>query len=195
MAMPFATVEELVDRLDWDLDAKEMRMAAAALEDASDLARGIGKESWVDSTIAPRLVRVTVLNACKRYMQNPAGYTQSRAGDETLGWADLGDKAGSVFFTDDEERLIRGLAGQASGLYVANTYAWSARPDKVDVFVPVSLTRDGMFGPFPMFAAGDPAAPLDGGIKGEVTYIVAPGEIAGTPYVDGEPYNGILATP
>ncbi len=72
MAEPFATVEELVDRLDWDLDAKELRMAAAALEDASDLARGIGKESWVDATVAPRLVRVTVLNACKRYMQNPA---------------------------------------------------------------------------------------------------------------------------
>lgn len=170
MAMPFATVEELVDRLDWDLDAKELRMATAALEDASDLARGIGKASWVDATVAPRLVRTTVLNACKRYMQNPAGYTQSRAGDETLGWADLGDKAGSVFFTENEERLIRGLAGQASGLYVASTYAWSARPDVTDHYVPTS-TATPLSAPVAYFAADDSARPLDEGITSEGTWI------------------------
>lgn len=179
MAQPFATVEELVDRLDWDLDEKELRMAAAALEDASDLARGIGKASWLDSTTAPRLVRVTVLNACKRYMQNPAGYTQSRAGDETLGWADLGDKAGSVYFTDDEERMIRGLAGQASGLYMATTYAWSSRPDKVEpIYVPTGLPVTS--GPMVMFASDDEAAPLDGGVTSEGTWI------DGVYVIDGE---------
>lgn len=169
MALPFATVEELVARLDWDLDAKELVIAAAALEDASDIARGLGKESWIDATVAPRLVRVTVLNACKRYMQNPAGYTLSRAGDETLGWSDLKDKAGSVFFTEDEQKMIRGLAGMASGLYVASTYAWSSRPDKTDVYVPAGFVATS--GPIAYFAVDDPFAPLDGGVTAEGTWI------------------------
>ena len=181
MAEPFATIEELTARLDWDLDAKELLMAEAALEDASDLARGIGKQSWVDASTAPRLVRTTVLQACKRYMQNPAGYTQSRAGDETLGWADIGDRAGAVYFTKDEQALLRGLAGQASGLYIANTYAWSSRPDKqVDVFVPTNVTPIG----FPLFALGDDAAPLDGGVIADVTYvdgIPLGGDVGGEP--------------
>lgn len=156
MAAPFATVEELVARLDWELDEKEIKNARAALEDASDIARGIGKASWVDADSAPRLVRTTVLQACKRYMQNPGGYTQSRAGDETLGWSDLGDKAGSVYFTKEETTLLRGLAGQASGLYIANTYAWSARPDKQHTgYVPTSLSPE----PFPYYGYGDFGAP------------------------------------
>lgn len=160
MALPFATVEELVARLDWDLDAKERLMAEAALEDASDLARGIGK-AWADPTLAPRLVRVAVLQAAKRYMQNPAGYTQSRAGDETVAWSDTGDKGGTVYFTSEEAKLIRSLAGQASGLYIAGTYAWSARPDKqVEV---VHIPTNG-FSAFPYFAPDDDAAPLDGGV-------------------------------
>lgn len=156
MAVPFATVEELVARLDWDLDAKELANAEAALEDASDLARGIGKASWVDAASAPRLVRTTVLQACKRYMQNPGGYTTSRAGDETLGWSDLGEKAGSVYFTEQEERLLKGLAGQASGLYIANTFAWSARPDKPHTtYVPAGNGGE----PLPYYGYGDYGTP------------------------------------
>ena len=80
---PFATLDELKFRLPWTLDTDEERDASGALEDASDLARGYGRD-WVDAPDAPRLVRTLVLKAVKRYMNNPEGITQSRAGDETL---------------------------------------------------------------------------------------------------------------
>ena len=65
---PIATLKELIQRLDWTLDADELRIAAGALEDASDLARGYGRD-W-DTESAPRLVRTLVLKARKRYMNN-----------------------------------------------------------------------------------------------------------------------------
>jgi len=62
--------------LDWALDEDERRLAASALEDASDLAREYGRD-WTPETV-PRLVRTLVLAACVRYLRNPDGYTQSR---------------------------------------------------------------------------------------------------------------------
>lgn len=115
--MPYATLDDLKGRLDWELDADELRIATAALEDATDLAAHYGRE-WADDT-APRLVRTLVLKACMRYMTNPDGYTQSRAGDETLTWNDdQGENAGTVYFTDDEIKLLAEL-GARSGVWPA----------------------------------------------------------------------------
>lgn len=144
---PLATLTELTNRLDWTLDADELRIAAGALEDASDLARGYGRD-W-DADTAPRLVRTLVLKACRRYMNNPNGYTQSRAGDETLGWNDSGgENAGTVYFTADEQKLLKGLAGKASALTSVPVTAWGPQRPKPGGWVPV---QDGGK-PFPLFA-------------------------------------------
>lgn len=132
----FATLDELKNRLDWTLDADEERIAQSALEDASDLACHYGK-NW-DETTAPRMVRTLVLRACKRYMDNPQGYTQSRAGDETVGWSDSqGTDAGTVHFNKEEQELLRGLAGGVRGIYSAPISAWGPQRKR-----PVGLVPD-----------------------------------------------------
>ncbi|ATI18951.1 head-tail adaptor Ad1 [Streptomyces phage Tefunt] len=123
----FATLEELKGRLDWTLDTDEERIATSALEDASDLASYYARRDWPDAASAPRLVRTLVLKACKRYMDNPSGYTQSRAGDETLGWNDAsGENAGTVYFTDDEQKLLSEIGGKKPGLHSAGVSAWGS---------------------------------------------------------------------
>lgn len=146
--MAYATLDDLKGRLDWALDADEERIATTALEDASDLAAHYGRD-WPEES-APRMVRTLVLKACKRYMSNPDGFTQSRAGDETLGWNDAaGENAGTVYFTAEEQKLLTGLAGRNPGLYTASVTAWqSVRRPVTAGLVPV---HDGTK-PFPLFA-------------------------------------------
>lgn len=149
---PFASLEELKARLDWELDADEIRIAASSLIDASDEARYYGKD-W-DTTTAPRLVKTLVLKACKRYMDNPKGYTLSRAGDETLGWHDEANK-GEVHFTDDEKKLLADLAGKSKGgLYSVEVKVWNTTLPEAGGYVPVANSTEK---PFPMF--DDPVSP------------------------------------
>jgi hypothetical protein len=146
----FATLDELKQRLDWDLDPSEERIATAALADASDEARLHGRD-WPTARV-PRLVRTVVLKAVVRYLRNPDGYTTSRAGDETLTWTDRGEAAGAVTFTRDEIALLRRLAGKDAGLTTAPVVAWSTRPAlRVPGYVPVAGSSE----PFPMFAGPD----------------------------------------
>ncbi|MEU0739254.1 hypothetical protein [Streptomyces sp. NPDC006134] len=145
--MAYATLDELMGRLDWELDEDELRIAASALDDATDLAMTYGRE-WPEETV-PRLVRTLVLRAAARYVRNPHGYTQSRAGDETLAWSDAhGRDAGSVHYTREEIRLLENLAGTRPGLTSVPVSAWSTQsaPSRVGM-VPVDY--DGA--PFPMF--------------------------------------------
>lgn len=146
----FATLEELKGRLDWTLDADEERIATAALEDASDLARLHAGREWPDATSAPRLARTLVLKACKRYLNNPSGYNQSRAGDETLGWnEDQGENAGTVYFSREEVKLLAQLGGQKPGIYSAQVSAWNSRIRPVAAgLVPVEGGGD----KFPLFS-------------------------------------------
>ncbi|AKY03766.1 head-to-tail adaptor [Streptomyces phage Verse] len=148
--MAYATLDDLKARLDWELDADEVRIAGGALEDATDLAAHYGRD-W-DDTAVPRLVRTLVLKAASRYMKNPDGYTQSRAGDETLGWNDAaGENAGTVYFSDEEIKLLQSLAGKTPGIYSVplTAYKTKLRSD-ADGRVPVDYGGD----PFPMFADG-----------------------------------------
>ncbi|MEU8327314.1 hypothetical protein [Micromonospora sp. NPDC048839] len=151
----YATLDELKARLDWALDEDEERVATSALEDASDLARGYGRD-WPSETV-PRLVRTLVLKAAARHVKNPGGYTQSRAGDETLAWNDsAGHDAGSVYFTRDEQALIKGLAGKAARVWSVPITAWGGRrngPQRDTTgYVPV----EGSSEPLPYFAGDEP---------------------------------------
>jgi hypothetical protein len=60
-------------------------------------------------------------------MDNPQGYTQSRAGDETLGWNDSqGENAGTVYFTADEQKLLAEIGGKRPGLVSVGVSAWGS---------------------------------------------------------------------
>ncbi|WJN62790.1 head-tail joining protein 1 [Streptomyces phage phiScoe2] len=147
--MAYATLDDLKARLDWELDADEARIAGGALEDASDLAAHYGR-AWPEDA-APRLVRTLVLKAAQRYMKNPEGYTQSRAGDETLAWNDAaGENAGTVYFSDEEIKLLRSLAGKQPGIYSVPLTAYKTKTSGGTGYSPVDYGGD----PFPMFADG-----------------------------------------
>jgi hypothetical protein len=97
-------------------------------------------------------------------MTNPSGYTQSRAGDETLGWNDTqGENAGTVYFTDEEQKLLAEIGGRKAGLVSVGVSAWDSnirryrnRPrhhrgnDLPAGFVPSESGKD-----FPLYASED----------------------------------------
>lgn len=165
---PLATLEELKGRLDWELDPLEETVATSALEDLSDDARYYGQDTWLTTETAPRVVCSLVLRAAARHMQNPNGYTQSRAGDETLTWRDNGPEAGSAHFTDREIKQLREMNGTSSLVSVPVT-AWGSVP-RLNRYIPKARGsnmpgwRNGAYGdagyvpvdgngdPFPMYA-------------------------------------------
>lgn len=149
MTQPLATLQGLKDRLEWTLDDGEERIAEGALEELSEDARFYGKSSWTSPDSAPRMVRNIVLKAAARWMRNPDGYITSRAGDETLGWSDQGDRAGSASFTDREIKQLRQLSGHSNMLSVPVT-AWGTElPDNEIGYVPTGNDGD----PFPLYAS------------------------------------------
>ena len=110
----FATVDELENRLkDMDVSDEERTVMAAALDDASDLVRAEGLASWQPGS-APPICRVIVLNACARHIRLLEGAITSRAGDEALTWADMGDRTGTVFLDADQRRMAREAANVSS---------------------------------------------------------------------------------
>ncbi|WP_371671231.1 hypothetical protein OG985_28590 [Streptomyces sp. NBC_00289] len=150
--MAYASLDELKGRIDWDLDPDEERIAAGALDDASDLAATYGRD-WPEDK-APRLVKTLVLKSAARYLRNPNGYVQSRAGDETLQWSDIGRDAGTVYFTREEVRLLEELGGRKRGVVGVAVSAWGTKPQACDAggYVPVDQGD-----PFPLF--GDAVSP------------------------------------
>lgn len=145
-----ATLQELENRLDWTLDAQEKVVAQAALDDASVLVQSVGLAWTVDN--APPIVKSIVLSMARRLMVNVQGVTVSRAGDEQLSWSDVGDKAGAVYLTADERRLISGIARGAQSLVSVGTYAWGQGASRHTIGTGFVPTADGRK-PFPFFAS------------------------------------------
>ncbi|WP_159795657.1 hypothetical protein [Puerhibacterium puerhi] len=148
---PLASLEELQNRLDWVLDEQEKVLAESALEDASALVRAQGL-NWTPQNIPP-VAKTIVLAAARRYVVNNQGLVTSRAGDETLQWADIGDKAGSVYLTEDEKKTLSTIT-RGVGFGSIPMTAWKTRPGAADdrpYYVPVS----GWPGerPFPYYAS------------------------------------------
>ncbi|MGL5825555.1 MAG: hypothetical protein ACRCYU_12205 [Nocardioides sp.] len=141
---PFATVEELQERLDWELDEGEQRDAEGALDELSHWARHYGDERWTVAS-APGLVKSLVLGAAKRYMKHSEGYVQSRAGDETLAWTDRGEEAGSPTFTKAERASLRRLSKTAAFGSIGIVAYGRAERATVEGLVPTDST------PFPYF--------------------------------------------
>lgn len=149
--MAFADLSDLEDRLDFDLNDAQQRMAVAALEDASHMARHYSGLDWPDQG-APAIARTIVLNVVARYMRNPDGYTQSRAGDESVSWSDGdGSDRPTLRFTDQEQSILSKL-GRPVGFGSIGTYAWTNRPAKPDTLYVAVEGRSS----FPMFSGSDP---------------------------------------
>lgn len=113
--MPYADLEELRARLDYTLSVEEEQAATAALEDASNLAQFYGRP-WPEDA-APPLVKTIVLNAVQRYMRLIEAAITSRAGDEQLTWTDLREKTGTVFLDDEQQRMLKQIAGNSGSLW------------------------------------------------------------------------------
>lgn len=147
---PLATIEELANRLPFVMDEDELREAEGALEDLSDDARHYGKPGWLTTAVTPPQVSRMVLRAAVRHMKNPDGYTQSRAGDETLAWDKKGPDAGSAFFTEREIKQLQTMAG-ATGFYSAPLNAWNTKQCAPEGLVKCEGTDE----PFPLFSSDE----------------------------------------
>lgn len=119
--MSLVTLEELEGRLDWELDAGEKKVAQGALDDATALVLYYGSSTWTE-TSAPPVAKMIVKAAATRYLRNPDGYDQSRAGDETVGWGDAAQRP-EVYLAPGEIDILRGTSG-GGGLWSAQLQAW-----------------------------------------------------------------------
>lgn len=147
---PFATVDELQARLDFTMDDGERGVAQGALEDLTlDAMFHAGKE-WTPQDV-PIRVKSLVLRAAKRYMTNPDGLIQSRAGDETLVYTDLGERAGSAYFTPEEIKQLEEIGRVPKiGFGTIGFYTWGKNRPTRDGLVPMPPMKD-----FPFFAKED----------------------------------------
>lgn len=135
--MSLVTLAELKARCDWTFDADEDRAAPGYLDEASDLVCAYGRDSWT-STSAPRMAKNIVISAVRRFMRNPEGYVTSRAGDETVAYAE-DPNAATIYLTQAEIKLLRGLSGSGS-LRSAAVSAWGPHKSTPGLTYPASYT-------------------------------------------------------
>jgi hypothetical protein len=126
MTLPLiASVIELQDRTGETYTGTEATRAAAALADASDLARFEASSTWVDeagtTSTAPAAAKVVVLKAAARAMDNPEGLTVETDGDYSQGRQGRDDVADGVYFTEDERRVLAALGDTPTGLFTLST--------------------------------------------------------------------------
>lgn len=148
--MALATLEELTPRLAFVLDENEQREATGALEDLSFDAQAIGSPLWTDANV-PQAVKNLVLRAAARHMKNYEGYTVSRAGDETVQWADP-DVTGQATFTKDEKQMLKQMGGKMPFIGGVGIYAYGQKPKAREGMVPVAYAPTVERSMFPLFA-------------------------------------------
>lgn len=119
------SVDEVEVRCPYPFDDPHVRgVAAAAISDASDLARHYGLDSWHASMVPP-VVKTEVRNAVVRYMVLLDGVVQARSGDESEMFSDMRTRTGTVFFTDEQKETIRAAAGRSGNFGSLSTYRYS----------------------------------------------------------------------
>ena len=120
--MALVELNDLKARLEWTLSPEEESLALGALEDASELVKFYGLPWTADS--APGMAKTIVFNAVTRYLRNPDGFIQSRAGDEMVAWSAEGAMSrGSVSLTGDEVDILAALSGRST-LGTVELTAW-----------------------------------------------------------------------
>lgn len=129
MEQPLASVDDLVERVPFEMDEGELREATRALEELSDEARHYGSEKWSDPATTPRQVIRLVLKAAARHMKNYEGFLQSRAGDEYVTFSDRGEAMGDAMFTAEERKRLNEWGGNyRPGFHSVGTIAWQSKP-------------------------------------------------------------------
>lgn len=120
--MALIDINDLKSRLEWTLSVEEESLALGAIEDASELVKFYGL-AWTDESV-PGIAKAIVYAAVTRYLRNPDGYIQSRAGDETVAWSAEGAMSrGSVSLTKDEIEILAQLSGRG-GFDTVELTAW-----------------------------------------------------------------------
>lgn len=149
------TLDEIRGRIDWTLSPGEELMAQAAIDDLSEDARFYSGAEWALPADAPTRILSLILRAAVRFLRNPEGASQSRAGDETLMWDNrANEKAGSPYFTDDEIAEIKGGgSGTGSGLAFGTlgVWAWNNGTGRRDL----TVETDPGYEPMPWVSADD----------------------------------------
>ena len=154
--MAFAELSDVEDRLELTLEDGEKNVALSALEDLSVEARHHGKRNWSDQACPPMVKRI-VLAATVRYLRNLEGFTQSRAGDETVMFNEVKDgSAGSAHFTTAEIKQLISLASPGNGFGSIQMFAWSNRATAEHTIYVVGSTS----GVSPIPVHGGPSEPF-----------------------------------
>ena len=130
------TLPELAARLPFELDADETREAEGALADLSYDAQAIGSAAWTTPDNTPQAVKNLIVRAAARHMKNYEGYTVSRAGDETVQWAEQ-DTPGTATFTRDEKQMLKQMSGRMPFIGGVNVVAYGTRPRVQTQYAPV----------------------------------------------------------
>lgn len=146
--IPLVSLSELQARLEWDLSPEEERVAAGALSDLSEDACRYTRQVWTTDTV-PGIVKSLILRAAQRYLRNFDGLIQSRAGDETMIWAEVDREADTAEFTKGEIRRLEAMV-YSPGLISAGTYAWGMQDKGHDVIYALAPHK-----PIPMYDPHD----------------------------------------
>lgn len=144
MLPPFATVDDLADRISGGVTDDDLARAGAALQDASSKIRSYTGETWVtdgelDMPADPEwaedtIVRITVAVA-KRAFENPEGLTAHAEGVD--GYNDSRQYANSspdVFLTSAEKADLDKLTGGTSGVWTLATTRCDSSATDLPVF-------------------------------------------------------------
>lgn len=158
--MALATVDDVAARIEEDITPALEKLIVSALEEASDLARYYGKE-WESEEDAPPTVRRIVAAAAARWVRNPDGFSQNRAGDESLSWHEVKYDPGTIYLTDLEVERIQRLVTPVKlpGFGSIQMQAWGGTPASDEIRVPWgNINPD--FETFPLYSTDDPFLPF-----------------------------------
>lgn len=162
---PFTTLEELAVWTQEPGGIPEDRelFATAVVNAVAIVIRSIGSEWWTHDTIPPRIKLMADLKA-KNFYEHPTGAVSETVGP--LSERFLDEVVQQIFFTDDEEALIRQLTpsdgGEAvlQGLWVLTTSRGElethGRSRDTTIHVPYWRATSKQI---PYFAAGDLGSP------------------------------------
>lgn len=137
----------VTNRLDFTLDAAESAAVESAIEDLSNDARYYGDPNWEPATV-PDIVKTTIAKAAGRWARNMNGYLTSRAGDETVSWADAETAAGSPEFTNREIKLLKAVGTGRKSAGAFGTISVVARAPRRDADTYIRLAGDNKPMPF-----------------------------------------------
>ncbi|VEI03743.1 Uncharacterised protein [Acidipropionibacterium jensenii] len=132
------TSEDVISRLEDDIDDVLATMIEAGIEEISDEARDFGSPSW-NARSVPKKVGRMCASAVAIWIRNPASNTMSRADDESLSWSADPDGGKPHFTQDDRERIAKIGTPYMPAVSTVQVSAWETDPQV--------LARYGIYSP------------------------------------------------